>query len=35
MIVVEPVFYTAIRPKQGQRATGLGDLGSHSLLSGG
>jgi hypothetical protein len=25
-LTVEPVFYTAIRPKQGQRATGLGDL---------
>lgn len=25
-LLVEPVFYTAIRPKQGQQATGPGDL---------
>jgi hypothetical protein len=25
-LLVEPVFYTAIRPKVGRRATGLGDL---------
>ena len=25
-IMVEPVFYTAIRPKAGTRATGVGDL---------
>jgi hypothetical protein len=25
-LLVEPVFYTAIRPKQGTRATGVGDL---------
>ncbi|HEV7797512.1 MAG TPA: hypothetical protein VGO73_05125, partial [Pyrinomonadaceae bacterium] len=25
-IMVEPVFYTAIRPKVGTRATGIGDL---------
>ncbi|MEA2173061.1 MAG: hypothetical protein QOD00_653 [Blastocatellia bacterium] len=25
-LLVEPVFYTSIRPKQGRRATGLGDL---------